>query len=141
VNLDAHGDPVPLFDLAQAFHDCGIHTKSGEFFGRHRINVFIHRTSLVCQFVPAPACNVPIRNTIRRAAGQGTLGAHRMIPTIGIMIAVYAVARLLQVPLEQSGWPKRWIVLLVISVPAIGAIALLAADLVMNAGSQPTPRF
>ena len=49
-----------------------------------------------------------------------------MIPELSILIAVYAVARLIQVPLEAVDWKQRWMVLAAVSVPAIGVIALLA---------------
>jgi hypothetical protein len=45
---------------------------------------------------------------------------------IGLILVVYAVARLLQVPLETITTPKREIALWLISLPAILALGVLA---------------
>ena len=62
-----------------------------------------------------------------------------MIPNIGLMLAVYAIARLLQVPLEASPLERRWIGLLSISIPAILIIAFLALDLVLSSSNVKLP--
>jgi hypothetical protein len=53
------------------------------------------------------------------------------------MLAVYAIARLLQVPLEATTLSYRWILLLIISLPAIGVIAYLAIDLILGGSTMP----
>lgn len=60
-----------------------------------------------------------------------------MLPTIGLIVAAYAMARLIQIPIENlpPEWDYRWVVLAVISVPAIGFIALASFALV-SAGMQ-----
>lgn len=59
-----------------------------------------------------------------------------MIPIIGLLIAVYAVARLLQVPLEQSAHPRKVLLLFLISLPAIIAIAVMALGLLITSIDQ-----
>lgn len=54
-----------------------------------------------------------------------------MIPAVGLIVAVYAIARLLQVPIEALPIKARWLLLAIISVPAIIAIAYIAASLVL----------
>ena len=58
-----------------------------------------------------------------------------MIPTIGMMVAAYALARLLQVSIEHSAIPKKPIWLLLISIPAIGVIGLCALELLVSGTS------
>lgn len=61
-----------------------------------------------------------------------------MIPTIGLIVAAYAIARLIQVPIEACGLSYRWGILLLVSFPAIGVILYLVIDLLMNAAKAPT---
>lgn len=56
-----------------------------------------------------------------------------MIPTIGLMIAAYACARLLQVPVEQSQFRTKTALLWIISVPAILVVGGCALNLVLSA--------
>ena len=43
-----------------------------------------------------------------------------MIPLVGMIVATYAVARLIQVPVEASqAWKGRLVVLWLVSIPAI----------------------
>lgn len=62
-----------------------------------------------------------------------------MIPTLGLIVAIYAIARLLQVPIEASTLNNRWIWLLLISVPALIAIGVLALDLLLSGSGIGTP--
>lgn len=55
-----------------------------------------------------------------------------MIPAIGMIIAVYAIARLLQVPLEQSKSENREWFLWTISLLAILLIGWFSIRLWMN---------
>jgi hypothetical protein len=59
-----------------------------------------------------------------------------MIPTLGLIVAVYALARLIQVPVEHWETKHRW-TLLLISLPAIAIIALLALLLMASGLSTP----
>ena len=63
-----------------------------------------------------------------------------MIPTIGVLVAVYAVARLIQTPLEmyQRG-SSRWVVATVVSALAILAITSLTFDLISSAANVTMP--
>lgn len=56
-----------------------------------------------------------------------------MIPTIGVLVAIYAVARLLLAPMQmyQPG-SARWIFAIFISAAAIVGIGLCAVDLVLS---------
>ena len=54
-----------------------------------------------------------------------------MIPTVGLIVAIYAIARLLQVPIESSASTSRWVWLLLITLPAIVAIGFLGVSLVV----------
>ena len=58
-----------------------------------------------------------------------------MIPTVGLIVAVYAIARLIQVPLESSDVKRRARWLFAISAPAVLAIAFLAFALVQSGTS------
>lgn len=58
-----------------------------------------------------------------------------MIPLLSVLIAVYTIARLVQVPLEHCGHPRRWVFLLLVSVGAIFAIVILT---VLILGSTPS---
>lgn len=51
-----------------------------------------------------------------------------MIPIIGLILAIYSIARLVQIPIENmpSEWDYRWVILAVISAPAILVIAFLS---------------
>jgi hypothetical protein len=63
-----------------------------------------------------------------------------MIPTIGLMIATYAIARLLQVPMEMfEKGSARWIVAAVISAGAIIVIGFFALDLLMRGTTSSPP--
>jgi hypothetical protein len=66
-----------------------------------------------------------------------------MIPTIGLIVAIYAITRLVQVPLENTGGKWRWGVLLLISAPAVIAIALLGWGLIVASmeGQTGTPSW
>lgn len=55
-----------------------------------------------------------------------------MLPLIGLIIAAYAVTRLLQVPIEHSESQSRWIMLLLISIGGILAILALAGMLFLS---------
>lgn len=55
-----------------------------------------------------------------------------MIPILGLIVAIYAVARLLQVPIEASHIKYAWIWLLLISVPAILGVTFLAVSLLLS---------
>ncbi len=63
-----------------------------------------------------------------------------MIPLVGMIVAVYAMARLLQVPVEavrtDTGPRIAWLWL--VSVPALLIIAFLAVTL-MFSGASATP--
>jgi len=52
-----------------------------------------------------------------------------MLPAIGLIVAIYAVARLLQVPIEHSQNKNKVQLLLLITFVAGGAIILFALDL------------
>lgn len=54
-----------------------------------------------------------------------------MIQIVGLIVAVYAVARLLQVPLEASTWHKREVVLWLISLGGIVGIGGLTLMLLL----------
>jgi hypothetical protein len=58
-----------------------------------------------------------------------------MIPTVGLIVAIYAIARLLQVPLESSESKRRGLWLFLISAPAILAIGFLAFALLQSGTS------
>lgn len=51
-----------------------------------------------------------------------------MIPIIGLILAIYSIARLVQIPIENMPpeWDGRWVILAVISAPAILVIAFLS---------------
>lgn len=56
-----------------------------------------------------------------------------MIPLIGLIIAVYAVARLAQIPIESMHeWDYRWVYLAIISLPTIICIVGFTFMLVMK---------
>lgn len=55
-----------------------------------------------------------------------------MLPLIGLIIAAYAVTRLLQVPIEHSDSPSRWVILLLISIGGILGILALAGMLFLS---------
>ena len=63
-----------------------------------------------------------------------------MIPTIGLIVVTYAIARLIQVPLEcyapNSG---RWIVTAVVSVLAIVALLALTVTLILSGTNVQMP--
>jgi len=59
-----------------------------------------------------------------------------MIPTIGFIVAAYAIVRLLQVPLENTKGKYRWIALEILSAGGILVIALLTHDLYTAAVQQ-----
>lgn len=58
-----------------------------------------------------------------------------MIPTIGLIVAVYACARLLQVPLEHSGVNGKQWWLLVIAIPAILVIGFCTLVLLTDSSA------
>jgi len=60
-----------------------------------------------------------------------------MIQLIGLIIAIYAVARLLQVPIEHMTSDNRRTLLWIIAVPAIGVILLLTAVLLFSGAMPP----
>jgi hypothetical protein len=63
-----------------------------------------------------------------------------MIPTLGVLVAVYAVARLLQVPMEMyAPGSARWVIALIISALAITAIVILTFTLVLSGVRSPMP--
>lgn len=63
-----------------------------------------------------------------------------MIPTLGLMLATYAIARLVQVPMEMYAPDSvRWVFATVVSVLAIGAILVLSFSLVMSGLSTDIP--
>jgi hypothetical protein len=56
-----------------------------------------------------------------------------MIPTIGVLVAIYAIARLIQAPLAlYVPGSARWIVGAIVSALAIIGIAICAVDLLMT---------
>jgi hypothetical protein len=55
-----------------------------------------------------------------------------MIPTIGIMIAGYAIARLLQVPLEHSSLRAKVPLLVVLSVLGVIVVGFCAVGLMLS---------
>lgn len=55
-----------------------------------------------------------------------------MIPTVGLIVAIYAIARLIQVPIEASSSTNRWVWLLLIALPAVAAIGLLGLELLFS---------
>lgn len=55
-----------------------------------------------------------------------------MIPTIGLIVAIYVIARLLQVPIEYHGKGGIEAVLWVISILAILVIGSMAMGLAMG---------
>lgn len=59
-----------------------------------------------------------------------------MIPTLALIVAIYAIVRLLQVPIEASAMEKRAVILWILSIPAALAIGLLALDLIMTAAQS-----
>lgn len=61
-----------------------------------------------------------------------------MIPTLGLLIAIYTIARLLQAPMEIWDKPQKWWVLLV-SLFAIPAIAFLAFSLLWSGLTTSVP--
>lgn len=60
-----------------------------------------------------------------------------MIPTIGLIVAIYCIARLLLLHTEHSQSASKGKTLLVVGVLAAVAIALLAVDLITSANSNP----
>ena len=60
-----------------------------------------------------------------------------MLPLIGLIVAVYAVARLLQVPLEASAFTGRVFALAIVSLVAGITIILLTFSLMMSGVSSP----
>jgi hypothetical protein len=62
-----------------------------------------------------------------------------MIPTLGFIVATYALARLLQVPIENSRSEVRWVALLVISIPSMLVISFLALDLFISGSRSTSP--
>ncbi len=61
-----------------------------------------------------------------------------MIPTIGLIFSVYALARLIQVPIEASVCDARVTALTVISVLSGLVIAFLAMSLMTSGLSTPS---
>jgi hypothetical protein len=66
-----------------------------------------------------------------------------MIPTLGLIVVTYAVARLIQAPIEcfRPG-SARWIVVAIVSVLAIVALGILTVNLILT-GTKidlPVPR-
>jgi hypothetical protein len=60
-----------------------------------------------------------------------------MIPLVGLIVATYAVARLIQVPVEAAqAWKGRMVVLWLVSIPSILVIGALAIALLFS--SSPT---
>jgi hypothetical protein len=59
-----------------------------------------------------------------------------VIPTIGLIVAIYAVARLLQVPIEHRDSDKRY-PLRTISIIAVALIALLSLSLIFSGVDLP----
>ena len=55
-----------------------------------------------------------------------------MIPILGLIVAVYAVARLIQVPIEASAHPRKTLLLLIVSLPAMLAIGVMALGLLIT---------
>jgi len=63
-----------------------------------------------------------------------------MIVTLGLMVSVYAIARLLQVPMDMyAKGSARWVIAAIISGLAIAAIGLLAVDLLLGASNASLP--
>jgi hypothetical protein len=60
-----------------------------------------------------------------------------MLQIIGMIVVVYAIARLLQAPLETDVGGRREPVIWIISILAILAIAGLAFLLMMSGSSMP----
>lgn len=61
-----------------------------------------------------------------------------MIPTIGLIVAIYAVARLLQVPIEHRDEETKRPHLWAITIPAVILIGLLALSLAFSGVELPT---
>lgn len=64
-----------------------------------------------------------------------------MIPLVGLMVATYAIARLVQVPIEAASFRQRWLVLALVSAPSILIIGYLAVELLFSGSSVETPRL
>jgi hypothetical protein len=62
-----------------------------------------------------------------------------LLPDIGAIVAVYAVARLVQIPIEASGFPRRWLALLVVSLIGIALIGFAFVDLMMRGTDLSIP--
>lgn len=60
-----------------------------------------------------------------------------MLQLIGLIVAVYAVARLVQVPIEHSTLSQKTGVLMVVSIFAVGAIGLLTFGLMTATFEMP----
>lgn len=61
-----------------------------------------------------------------------------MLQLVGLIVAVYAVVRLLQVPLEQSKLEKKVLLLFLLSGAGVVAIGLLTIGLLLSGADVAT---